>query len=229
MPACGPFGPEEVPVSPRVLRRSIPRPALRAFFPLLIVTSLAACASGPTGEATLRPGLQRLPHLRTQGDLVIATLQGVAITVQPLTTKELDAHYVRRPSLINPFKTLPKAAGRPLAFNVRIQNQGRDRVTFDPSQAWLVDQKGHRTTALPYDELHSVFSEGDQAQPALQALQETVLTNFLVVPPKLDRQGLLLFPLLEPEAKSLILEMGSFYIGSAEQLLLFEFEVRRAP
>ena len=199
------------------------------FFLPLLFTSVSGCASAPTGEATLRPGPQRLPYLQTQGDLVIATLQGVTVTVQPLTPKELDAYYLRRPALVNPFKTLPKLAKRPLAFIVRIQNQGRDRVTFDPGQALMIDQQNHRTTPLSYDELYSIFSEGNQPDQALQAIQEIVLTNLLVIPPKLDRQGLLLFPLPEPRTKSLILEMGSFYIGSAEQLLLFEFEVRRAP
>jgi len=211
------------------MRCSIPRPAARAFFSLLLLTSVAACASGPSGEAVLRPGPQHLPHLQAQGDLVIATLQGVTVTVQPLTPKGLDSYYLRRPALVNPFKTLPDLAKRPLAFTVRIQNQGRDRVTFDPSQALVVDQEDHRTVALPYDELYSIFSEGDEPDRALQALQETVLTNFLVVPPKLDRQGLLFFPRPEPGAKLLILDMGSFYIGSKEQLLLFEFEVHRAP
>jgi hypothetical protein len=143
--------------------------------------------------------------------------------------KGLDAYYSRRPALVNPFKTLPKLAERPLAFIVRIQNQGRDRVTFDPSQALLVDQEDQRTAALPYDELYSIFSKGDQPDPALQALQETILTNFLVIPPKIDRAGLLLFPRPEPEAKIVILDMGSFYVGSVEQLLLFEFEIHRAP
>ncbi len=202
---------------------------MRAFFSLVMVISLAACASGPSGEATLRPGPQHLPNLQAQGDLVIATVRGVAVTVQSLTPKGLDAYYSRRPALVNPFKTLPKLAKRPLAFIVRIQNQGRERVTFDPSQALLVDQQDHRTAALPYDELYSIFSEGERPDRALQALQETALTNFLVVPPKLDRQGLLFFPLPEPGAKLLILDMDSFFIGSAKQLLLFEFEVHRAP
>lgn len=194
-----------------------------------MATSLAACASGPTGEAMLRPGPQRLPTMQAQGDLVIATLQGAAMTVQPLSQEGLDTYYSRRPSLVNPFKTLPKPASRPLAFIVRIQNLGRDRINFDPSQAMLVDQRDHRTAALPYDELHGVFSQGDTPDRALQALQETVLTSYVVVPPKLDREGLLLFPPLEQSVKAVILEIGSFYIGSAEQLLLFEFEVRRAP
>jgi hypothetical protein len=92
-----------------------------------------------------------------------------------------------------------------------------------------VDQEDQRTAALPYDELYSIFSKGDQPDPALQALQETILTNFLVIPPKIDRAGLLLFPRPEPEAKIVILDMGSFYVGSVEQLLLFEFEIHRAP
>jgi len=212
------------------VKPSIPRPALRAFFSLLIVISLAACASsGPKGEAVLRPGPQRLPTMRAQGDLVIATLQGAAVTVQPLTREGLDTYYSRRPSLVNPFKMLPKGANRPLAFNVRIQNIGRDRVNFDPSQALLVDQQDRRAAAFSYDELYSIFSEIDQPDRALQALQETVLTNFLVIPPKIDRAGLLLFPRPEPEAKVVILDMGSFYVGSVEQLLLFEFEVTRVP
>ena len=167
--------------------------------------------------------------MQAQGDLIIATLQGAAVTVEPLTREGLDTYYSRRPSLVNPFKMLPKGANRPLAFIVRIQNIGRDRVNFDPSQALLVDQQDRRAAVFSYDELHSIFSETDQPDRALQALQETVLTNFLVIPPKIDRAGLLLFPPPEPDAKVVILDMGSFYIGSVEQLLLFEFEVKRAP
>ena len=192
-----------------------------------MATALAACASGPSGEAMLRPGPQRLPTLRAQGDLVIATLQGATMTVQPLSQEGLDAYYSRRPALVNPFKTLQKDASRPLAFIVRIQNLGRDRINFDPSQALLVDQQNHRTTPLSYDELYSTLSQGNEPARALQALEETVLTNYVVVPPKIDREGLLLFPPAEPGAKAIILEIGSFYIGSAEQLLLFEFEVLR--
>ena len=167
--------------------------------------------------------------MQAQGDLIIATLQGAAVTVQPLTREGLDAYYSRRPSLANPFKMLPKGAMRPLAFIVRIQNIGRERVNFDPSQALLVDQQDRHSGAFSYDELYSVFSEVDQPARALQALDESILTNFLVIPPKIDRAGLLLFPQPGPEAKAVILDMGSFYIGSVEQLLLFEFEVGRAP
>lgn len=177
----------------------------------------------------LRPGPQRLPTLLAQGDLVIATLQGATMTVQPLSREGLDAYYSRRPALVNPFKTLPKDANRPLAFIVRIQNLGRDRINFDPNQALLVDQQNHRAVALSYDELYGMLSQGNEPAKALQALEETVLTNYVVVPPKIDREGLLLFPPLEPGAKAIILEIGSFYIGSAEQLLLFEFEVLRPP
>jgi hypothetical protein len=202
---------------------------LRAFFSLLAAMSLTACASVPKGEPVLRPAPQRLPNMRPQGDLVIATLQGAAVTVQPLTPEGLDAYYSRRPSVANPFKMLPSGAKRPLAFIVRIQNLGRDRVNFDPSQALLVDQQDRRSAAFSYDELYSVFSEIDQPARALQALDETILTKFLVIPPKIDRAGLLLFPPPGPEAKAVILDMGSFYIGSVEQLLLFEFEITRAP
>ena len=202
---------------------------MRAFFSLLMVISLAACASVPKGEPVLRPGPQRSPTMRAQGDLVIATLQGAAVTVQPLTLEGLDTYYLRRPSLANPFKMLPKGTKRPLAFIVRIQNLGRDRINFDPSQALLVDQRDRRTGAFSYDELYSIFSEIDQPASALQALDESILTNFLVIPPKIDRAGLLLFPPPEPEAKAVILDMNSFYIGSAEQVLLFEFEIHRAP
>jgi hypothetical protein len=200
---------------------------LARLFILLMATTLAACASGPSGEAMLRPGPQHLPALRAQGDLIIATLQGAAMTVQPLGPEGLDAYYLRRPALINPFKTLPKSTNRPLAFIVRIQNLGRERISFDPSQALLEDQERHRMAVLSYDELYSAFSEGDEPAKALQALEETVLTNYIVIPPKLDREGLLLFPPPQPDAKAFVLELSSFYIGSAEQLLLFEFEVLR--
>ena len=211
------------------MRPSIPRPASRAIFSVLIMTAVTACASSPKGEALLRPGPQRLPTLRAQGNLVIATLQGAAVTVQPLTRDDLDAHYVRRPDLVNPFKMLPTGATRPLAFIVRIQNLGRDRINFDPGQAVLVDQKDRRASAMAYDELYGLFSEIEQRARVLQALEETVLTNFLVIPPKIDRAGLVLFPPPAPDAKALLLELGSFYVGSVEQLLLFEFEVHRAP
>jgi hypothetical protein len=201
------------------------------FFSLLIVASLAACASIPSGGRilTLRPGPQRLPMLRAQGDLIIATLGGATVTVEPLTDKELDAYYARRLSLLNPFKILPKKTKRPLAFVLRIQNVSRDRINFDPGQAVLVDQQNRRSAAFSYDELYGLLAEERNSAKALQAVEETVFTKFLVVPPQLDREGLLLFPPPDPEAKALILEVGSFYVGSAEQLLLFEFEVRRAP
>jgi hypothetical protein len=211
------------------VRWSISSGPLARFLSLLTAAAFVACASGPTGKARLRPGPQRLPHLQTQGDLVIAVLKGVAITVQPLTPQGLDAYYSRRPALENPFKNLLDANQRPLAFAVRIQNQGQERITFDPSQSQLVDQRDHKVNAITYDELHGVFSEVDQSAKALQSLQETVLTNFLVVPPKLDREGLLLFPPANPDAKTVILRLDSFYVGSAVQLLLFEFEVHRAP
>lgn len=205
----------------------------RAFgplFSLLIVVSLTACASGPkSGDQTLRPGLQRLPTLRAQGDLVIATLAGATITVEPLTEQALDAYYARRSNPLNPLKILPKKTKGLLAFMLRIQNVGRDRISFDPGQAVLVDQQDRRSAALSYDELYGVLSEVRNSAKALQAVEETVLTKFLVVPPQLDREGLLLFPPPDPAAKAVILEVGSFYIGSAEQLLLFEFEIRRAP
>ncbi|MDE2180948.1 MAG: hypothetical protein KGJ40_08900 [candidate division NC10 bacterium] len=204
---------------------------LARFFLLLIVVSLTACASVLKGERTLilRPGPQRLPTLRAQGELVIATLGGATVTVEPLTDKELDAYYARRPTLVNPFTLRPKGTTRPLAFILRIQNVGRDRINFDPGQAVLVDQQNRRSAAFSYDELYGLLAEQRNSAKALQAVEETVLTKLLMVPPQLDREGLLLFPPLDPEAKAVILEVGSFYIGSAEQLLLFEFEARHAP
>lgn len=170
-----------------------------------------------------------MPAMRAQGNLIIATLQGATVTVQPLTPEGLDTYYSIRRSLANPFKMLPKDTKPPLAFIVRIHNLGRERINFDPSQASLFDQQNRRTAAFPYDELYTIFSESDQPARALQALDETVLTNYLVIPPKIERAGLLLFPPPGPDAKAMILELDSFYIGSVEQLLLFEFEVTRVP
>jgi hypothetical protein len=197
------------------------------FFFALVLTSLVACASRPTGEPGLRPGPQRLPHLQAQGDRVIASLDGATVTVQPMTPRALDAYFSQRVGA-NPFTAGPKVTDSPMAFVVRIQNRGRDRINFDPSQTFLIDQQNHRTAAMPYDELYSIFSESKERGRAMQVLDEAVLTAFLVVPPQIDRAGLLLFPPPVPEAKTLILDMGSFYIGSTSQLLLFEFEVHRA-
>src|SRR5574337_809413 len=140
-----------------------PNGPLARFFSLLMVISLAACASGPSGEAMLRPGPQRLPALRAQGNLIIATLGGATVTVEPLATKGLNEYYARRPTLLNPFKILPKGTKDPLAFILRIHNVGRDRVTFDPGQVWLVDQQDRRSAALSYDELYSLFSEKSES------------------------------------------------------------------
>lgn len=201
------------------------------FFSLLTVGSLVACALVPSGERirALRPGVQRLPTLRAQGDLIIATLPGATLTVEPLTAKGLEAYYARRTTQPDPFKVLPKRTKGLLPFILRIQNVGQDRVNFDPSQAVLVDQQDRRVASLSYDELYSLFSEKGEPAKVLRAFEETVLTSYVVVPPKLDREGLLLFPSLDPAAKSVILEVGSFYIGSTEQLLLFEFEIARTP
>lgn len=203
-------------------------PKARFVFLLLLITC-TACASVPSGEVTFRPGPQRLPTLRAQGDLVIATLAGATVTVEPLTERGLHAYYARRPSLLNPFKTPQKGIAGPLAFILRVQNVGRDRITFDPGQTWLTDQRNHRSAAFSYDELYSLFSAKGESAKVMQVLDETVLTSLLVMPPKLDREGLLIFPPPDPAAKMVILEMGSFYIGPTEQLLLFEFEIRRAP
>ncbi|PWB79743.1 MAG: hypothetical protein C3F08_06055 [Candidatus Methylomirabilota bacterium] len=201
------------------------------FFSLLIMGSLVACALVPRGERTraLRPGVQRLPTLQAQGDLIIATLPGATLTVEPLTAKGLEAYYARRTTQPDRFKVLPKRTKSLLPFVLRIQNVGQDRINFDPSQAVLVDQQDRRAAALSYDEIYSLFSEKGESAKVGRAFEETVLTSYVVVPPKLDREGLLLFPALDPAAKSVILEVGSFYIGSTEQLLLFEFEITRAP
>lgn len=177
----------------------------------------------------LHPGPQRLPTLQAQGNLIIATLAGATVTVEPLTAQGLDVYYARRPALVNPFRLHSKEIERPLTFILRIQNVGRDRINFDPGQTMLVDQQNRRSAALSYDELYSLFSEQGASTRVLRALEETVLTSYVVVPPKLDREGLLVFSPPDSAAKTVILDVGSFYLGSAEQLLLFEFEVRRGP
>lgn len=202
---------------------------LARFVSLLLIITCTACVSAPSGEMTLRPGPQRVPALRAQGDLIIATLAGATLTVEPLTPQGLDAYYARRPALVNPFKVLPKGTKAPLAFILRIQNVGLDRINFDPGQALLTDQQGRRSQAFSYDELYSLVAGLGESAKILRALDETVLSNLLVVPPRHDRDGLLLFPPLDSAVKMMILTVGSFYVGPTEQLMLFEFEVRRTP
>jgi hypothetical protein len=198
-------------------------------FACVAIGLLAACAPGPKGEPLLRPGPQRLPYLRAQGDLVIATLDGIAVTVQPVPGRALEAFFARRSGAITAFTAAPAGVERPLGFMVRIENRGNQRLAFDPAQAFLIDQRNQRTAVFPYDELYRMFSESEQPAKALQVLDDAVLTGFLVVPPKLERAGLLIFPPPPPDARLLILELASLYIGSTEQLLLFEFEVHRSP
>jgi len=63
----------------------------------------------------------------------------------------------------------------------------------------------------------------------LVSLQATRWSRFVVIQPGGRREGLLLFPTIEPEAKHLLLELPSFFVGGRATPGRFEFQVLRQP
>ena len=71
------------------------------------------------------------------------------------------------------------------------------------------------------------LQETDDAQARLLSLQATLLSRFVVISPGGQRDGLLLFSSIDPEAKLLMLDLGSFFVGGRMAPGRFEFQVVR--
>ncbi len=192
---------------------------------------LAACATRPAPPKTrlLRPGPQSVPVNTVTGELIIAQLERATVSIRALSWDALGRYYGGQRDLVNPFADLPTGAPRPAAFLVHLRNDSPDPFSFDPTAARLADQEGRRQGPLDYPALYAFLAGAERGAGRLRAVQRTVLTATVVVPPGGERQGLLLFPELPAEARAVLVDLASVYRGSAPQLVVFQFLVVEEP
>jgi hypothetical protein len=188
---------------------------------------LAGCASSPKGEVVVRPSPSTQPTHQVVGDAIIASMGGAAVTVQWLPAPGIEQYYVGKPGLVNPFPPEDWKETPPTIFFVRVRNQTPEAVQFDPALISLVTQSGWRERPMAYEEMYMRLSEMEGAGARLRSLEATLLSRFIVVQPGGQREGLLVFPALDPDAKHLSLEFVSFFIGGRAIPSLFEFQVLR--
>lgn len=193
---------------------------------------LTGCASTdkPVGPATLVPAPQaNIGTSQIVGEAIVASLGGAAVTVRWMDADAVGKYYAERSGLVSPWSQDVWKASPPNIFLVRIKNQTHEEVQFDPAMAVLVAQDGNRDRPIPYEEMYMRLAETENAGPRLVSLQATLLSRFLVIQPGAQREGLLLFPTVKPEAKHLILDLPSFFVGGRATLGRFEFQVLRKP
>jgi hypothetical protein len=193
---------------------------------------LLGCASTEKslGPPTLRPAPQsNLGASQIVGDAVVASLRGVAVTVRWMDEEGVGAYYAARPGLVSPWPRDVWKESPPTIFLVRVRNQTHEEVQFDPAVAVLVAQDGNRDRPIPYEEMYMRLADAENAAPRLVSLQATLLSRFLVIQSGANREGLLLFPAIKPEAKHLILDLPSVFVGGRATPGRFEFQVVRKP
>jgi hypothetical protein len=161
------------------------------------------------------------------GESIIASLGGVAVTVRWLPGPGVERFYAGKPGLVNPFPKEMWKEASPLVFLVQVRNQTSEELQFDPAPTFLVDQGGGRGLPLSYEEMYLGMSEAERSGSAMQSLQATLLSRFVALSPGGQREGLLIFAGVGPDAKLLRLEFTSFFIGGKSAPALFEFQVIR--
>jgi len=190
---------------------------------------LVGCATTepPKGPAILRPASQQAPINQVVGEAIVASLGGAAVTVRWMNAAAVGAYYAGRPGLVAPWPRELWVESPPTVFLARIRNQTREEVQFDPAIVVLVAQDGQRDRTIPYEEMYMRLADTDGAAPRLMSLQATLLSRFVVIQPGGEREGLLLFPSLKPEAVHLLLDLPSFFVGGRVFPGRFEFQVTR--
>lgn len=190
---------------------------------------LAGCASAPrpAAEVQIRPAPQALGRHQVVGDTIITSLGGASTMLRWLSAKGVEAFYTRRPGLIVPWPEEVWREAPPTVFLLRLRNPTREEVQFDPALALLVTQDGRRQRPIPYEEMYMRMAGKEEEAGRLRSLQATLFSRFVVVPPGGQREGLLIFPALDPNAKHLLLELSSFFVGGKLVPGLFEFQVLR--
>lgn len=193
---------------------------------------LSGCASTdkPLGPATLVPAPQsNTGTSQIVGEAIVASLSGAAVTVRWMDADAVGKYYAARPGLVSPWPPDIWKDSPPNIFLVRVKNQTHEEVQLDPAMSVLVAQDGNRDGPIPYEEMYMRLAETENAGPRLVSLQATLLSRFLVVHPGAQREGFLLFPTVKPEAKHLILDLPSFFVGGRATPGRFEFQVLRKP
>ena len=193
---------------------------------------LSGCASTdkPLGPATLVPAPQsNTGTSQIVGEAIVASLSGAAVTVRWMDADAVGKYYAERPGLVSPWPQDIWKDSPPNIFLVRVKNQTHEEVQLDPAMSVLVAQDGNRALQIPYEEMYMRLAETENAGPRLVSLQATLLSRFLVIQPGGEREGLLLFPMIKPEAKHLLLELPSFFVGGRATPGRFEFQVLRQP
>lgn len=190
--------------------------------------SLVGCVSSKQpGNPVLRPNPYQAAAYQVVGDAIVASLGGASVTLSWLNEGGVEKFYAARPGLTVPW---PKEVWKefpPTVFLLRINNQTREEVQFDPALVALVAQVGERQRPIPYEEMYMQLQGAEDAQPRLLSLQATLFSRFVVIQPGGRREGLLAFPAVDPEAKLLMLDLGSFFVGGRVTPGRFEFQVVR--
>ncbi len=198
----------------------------RAFF-FAAVLLLAGCATPPKGEVVILPSPQRQTTHQVVGETIVASLGGTAVTVQWLGATGVEQYFESRPGLVYPWPKEIWKMAPPTIFFLRLRNQTSAEVQFDPTLAALVTQDGRHEHPISYEEMYQHLEGTEGSGPRLQSLQATLFSRFVVIPPGGEREGLLAFPTLSPDAKHLLLEFASFFVGGRNVPGLFEFQVLR--
>lgn len=169
------------------------------------------------------------PTSQVVGDAISASLGGVAVTLRWVDEGAVGAYYASRPGLVSPWPPELWKESPPTIFLVRLRNQTREEMQFDPAMSVLVSQDGNRDLPIPYEEMYMRLSDTENAAPRLLSLQATLLSRFVVIQPGGQREGFLLFPSIRSEAKHLLLELPSFFVGGRATPGRFAFQVLRQP
>lgn len=194
---------------------------------LVAAVSLAACGSAPkaVGPTAIRPLPQQPPTHQVVGDAIVASLGGVGVTLGWLNEEAADKYFASRPGLTQPWPKEVWKKAPPIVFLLRIRNQTREEIQFDPGTVSLTNQDGDRQRTIPYEEFYMRMADGPDVETRLRSLQSALLSRFVVLPPGGQREGLLVFPPAEPKTKLLLLEIGSFFVGGRNTPGLFSFQV----
>jgi hypothetical protein len=189
---------------------------------------LGGCATAPKdGVVTIQPASQQQSTHQVVGDAIIASLGGASVTVRWLDENGMERYFGARPGLVYPWPKEVWKEAAPTVFLLQVRNQTRDEVQFDPGLAAIVTQDGHRERLIPYEDMYMLLAGEEGSGPRLVSLQAALFSRFVIISPGGQREGLLVFPGLEPEAKHLLLELSSFFVGGHLTPGLFEFRVLR--
>jgi hypothetical protein len=193
---------------------------------------LAGCftfgmGSPPLGEPSLRPAHQHSPQSQAVGNAVVASYQGLTVSLEPLSPEHLDLLYQNRPGIVNPLKKLAPGVPQPIAFRVILRNRSRQPAQIEPAMFTLTDQEGLRGRPMHYQDFYQLFADLPDAEERLRSVDATTLSSFVTVASGAEKDAFLYFPPMPESSRLLVLELGSLYLGAREVPFMAEFEVVR--